>query len=401
MVKYALTSLKSIFLSKSFYLIVTMSSLLFWILMTKCDTDIPTHIQQVVKINSKENTYPSNFGFYITINLLTFISSNLKYLNIVTILVLSCAVFLKFQITLEFLRRYIKKSVNENGLILIAVFLLFCFAIIDPFTILLTGELKMYVGKIVSNVWHNSTIIAVMPFSIALFWMQIRVFENGYFTSIFQTVLMCVLILLNVIIKPAFLIVYIPITFIFLLMNLKTTNLLTKNTVLLFSPLLLATFLILGQSYLIYYLGLGSISNESSAVSFSYPFEIMGLSLPKWYIPISLFFSLLFPLISILFYKEILNFIPFKYAIYLTLFGFLFGAFFKETGPRMLHGNLMWQNIICCYLLFMTSVAFLMKKTENFKTMTRKNKILWSVFLMHCFSGIIYIVKFIFVGNGA
>jgi hypothetical protein len=148
-------------------------------------------------------------------------------------------------------------------------------------------------------------------------------------------------------------------------------------------------------------LQIGSLQKEAGGISLSYPFEILRHSIPLWYIPISFLFSFTFPIVTIVKYREIMTDKPFVFAFILTIFGIITGAFLKETGPRVFDGNLMWQNIICTYLLFLTTVSFLLKKSKTVDSKLRGNKLLWGIFYLHTISGFIYLIKFLIVGNGA
>jgi hypothetical protein len=116
---------------------------------------------------------------------------------------------------------------------------------------------------------------------------------------------------------------------------------------------------------------------------------------PLWFIPFSFIFSYALVIFATIFYKEILNFTPFKYALSLTIFGIVISAFIIERGPRELHGNFLWQNVICTYLLFMTTVSFLASKLLIKATWTLKDRILGSLFFIHAISGILYLIKIV------
>ena len=110
---------------------------------------------------------------------------------------------------------------------------------------------------------------------------------------------------------------------------------------------------------------------------------------PFWFIPFSFIVSYALVIFEMISYKVIIRYTPFKYAFCLTVFGIIISAFIIEKGPREFHANFLWQNVICTFLLFMTTVAYLSPKLLSKETWVIKDKILVTLFFVHALSGIL------------
>lgn len=114
------------------------------------------------------------------------------------------------------------KSKNFDTILISILFLalLFCFAIPEIYNFFFLK--KMYLGRTPSVVWHNSTIIAVFPFAILLFWRQLRLFDSKD-TSLFNkdVLIVILLVVLNILIKPSFIFVFIPVTAVLILRDFR------------------------------------------------------------------------------------------------------------------------------------------------------------------------------------
>ena len=161
------------------------------------------------------------------------------------------------------------------------------------------------------------------------------------------------LVVLNLLIKPSFLFVYIPITFFYVIKFCDT-----KKLYLSISPIILGSSLILLQYILIYYLEIGSFTNDKNRVIISSAFKAHSAWVPMWYIPLSIISSFALPIASIIMFRDIFRYKPFTYALLMTILGILISAFIMEDGGRELDGNFLWQNTICSFLLFFSTISF-------------------------------------------
>jgi hypothetical protein len=360
-------------------------------------TDIQTHIRQIQTIRNGTASYPPNFVFYFIVNMFSCFSGKLWLLNSVTVLLLSFATTAKYSITKKILTDLFHGKADlqkTNKIRLLALGLFFCFAIPDFFNIKVLDQL--YLGRMVPVVWHNSTTIFVFPFAIWLFWMQLNFTRHNHKPSSKELLGINFLVIINILIKPSFAFVYLPVTFFMVAQRMRTVPF--KRLFLYFTPILTGGCCIILQYILIYIFQQGSFQDQPSGVEISAPFEVLKFWMPGWYIPIAFFLSLAFPIYSLIAFRGILKFRPFTYALALTVMGILLFAFVKESGPRMYHGNFVWQNYICVYLLFLATVAYqapvlLKRKPGGLKLWATK-----VIFLLHAASGVFYLIRIVATG---
>ena len=161
------------------------------------NSDFYAHINHVVNINKGVKNYPSNFIFYLIINLFTFFSVNKFYLYFALVLILSISTVFKYIISKNIIRNLLEFNNSKQNTIIIITVIIFCFyAIPDPYLFLV--KKRMYVGKFVPTIWHNSTTILVFPFTLLLFWYQYLILLGERFTNFKTILILCVLIFFNV-----------------------------------------------------------------------------------------------------------------------------------------------------------------------------------------------------------
>lgn len=372
--------------------------IVFTYLVQYIKTDITDHVEHCMKINSAEKPYPANFLFYFTVNFFSGFSNNTFFMYLITVTLLSLATVAKYMISKRIIISVDKKNGNKffnNRIYLIALGLFFSFIIPDPYSLFFLK--RLYLGKIAPIVWHNSTIILLFPFAILLFWKQLSFFDSSKKISTKDVFIINFLVVLNVFIKPSFIFVYIPVTFVFLLFDIKRDSF--KTFLLKVSPVFIGGLVILIQYYLIFILQSSSIQEEPSGIIISSPFQILLPLMPAWFIPISLFMSFILPIFSLILYKEIIKYQPFLYALCLTIVGIIISAFIMESGPRMYHGNFTWQNIICSYLLLLSTILFLTPKFLDENPKSNKLRFLIGLFLLQVLSGFLYLLKIFLTSN--
>ncbi|HRG59541.1 MAG TPA: hypothetical protein PK323_11335 [Bacteroidia bacterium] len=369
--------------------------LIFSYLVKYVATDINAHIQQIKIINKGLANYPANFLFYFIINLLSgFSNGNIMYF--ITVVVLTTATTFKYYISKLFIIQYLKSfnKINYKGyavnIALITMALFFSFAIHDPYSLFVLK--KVYLSKFVPIAWHNSTSIVLFPFAILLFWKQLKLFEFESETTLKEILIINVLVLINLLIKPSFIFAYAPVSFFYMIIKFKK-RISIKDFFLRLTPYILILIVVIIQYYLIYMQQQGSFYNHKSSVILTTPFKMLAYFIPYHFIPFSLLLSFLFPIVTYLSYNEIINYKPFKYALHLTIVAIIISAFIMEQGPRSSHGNFLWQNIICTYLLFLSSISFLINNFSSKASLSKKDKLILCVLALHVISGILYLAK--------
>jgi len=371
---------------------------LFNFFLHKITIDSNDHLLSIIKVNQGKADYLPNFLFYFIVNFLSGFSDKLPVLRDVAILVLALATAFKFTLSKRLLYAFsdkIRKEVKTNTISVLAFCMLFAFAIPDFYSFFKFRY--MYLGRVPPVVWHNSTLSLLFPFSILLFIHHLKMDKKNsalFFTK--DNLILILLAVVNIFIKPSFIFVYIPVAGLLILEKNGFKNIKTLLKRLL--PLGVCLLVLFGQYVLIYFFQIGSFQKGESGVTLGKPFEFIRNYLPFWYVPIGLFISYLFPLLTYFFYKDILKFRPFYISFCYAIVGFVISTFVIEDGPRRFHGNFTWQNIICAFLLLITTVMYLLPKLYTKERFSSKVFILGIVFFLQFLSGILYIIKLYYTG---
>ncbi len=351
-------------------------------------SDIPLH-SILLNQHLESGSFPFPPLYYLAIYLISGFSQHADTLNNAGTLVLALAVGAKYRTTTMVLFEEAGRSKMRDQLAAAGGFIMLFSA---PFFFDLD---RMYLGKLATNVWHNSTTIAVMPFVVAMFYISYRVFTTNnksprYFIYIF------ILGVLSLLIKPSFLFAFIPV---FAVMALRVFGWRSKtfHYALACSALLFAAVLI--QYYLIYLQGPSGVryDQEQSGITFA-PFAYWKIYSEN--ILLDSLLSVAYPLTAcLLFGKNLLRQKYFQFALLLFITALALGILLFETGPRSGHGNLFWQVVMCNYLLFICTLKFHLEKIHILGVRNFRVVLLSLIFLAHVGAGMIYILKYYHTGS--
>lgn len=368
-------------------LVFTGALILFLFIIYFVPTDIPTHANKVKEINEGKSAYPPNFLYYLVLNIFCAFSKNQTTILNVSSVILAVSVMFKYVVTRDILVSCFNDQNRATFIRLISIACLLLFALPDLYSFFFLHQ--YYLGRIVPNVWHNSTTITLFPFAILLFWKQYQVLSGTISLNAKNLFLLFMLMVVNVTIKPSFFMVYAPVTSVALLLILGVK----RDTFLNLIPVLLCGFLLYFLQKLIYTYNIGSYYEEKSELVISKPFEVWSHFMPLWYIPVAIIISFLLPISYLLVFRSLVkvNRLLFLYTIGLMITGLCWAIMVAETGPRMFHANFFWQNVVCIYLLDMIILIDAMARYFSAPIMDKRMKIFGSVFLLHIVSGIIYI----------
>ncbi len=372
---------------------------LFWYLFLFISTDFNEHTDFILRVNAGKVSYTPHFMFFYLVNLMSGFTSKISLIRIATVVIVSGSTVAKYYITKQFLYSFstdINHRFKKNAIVFIAVMLLFFFSIPDIYNFYTLRY--MYLSRVPSVLWHNSTLIFVTPFALALFKEHLKVSKLekvNFFNK--EIIKITVLTILSIFIKPSFIFVFFPVYFLSILRYFNLNNF--KKSVFKAIPLIIGSVALILQYIAIYYLTIGSFYEGKSEVVIGYAFEFLNVYIPYWYIPVGLIISYIFPIAVLICYKEILKFRPFLYALAYSFFGFIIGTFIIEEGPRKFHGNFTWQNIICMYMLVLACILFLLPKLFTKERYTNKFIVISGLFFLHVISGFLYLFHMYFSGH--
>lgn len=384
--------------------ITGISGFIFWfIIRYVLNSDIQWHAELLHLYHHGDKSFPPNFLYYILLEIFSFFSGDLNLILVASGVVLTLALTAKYIITKKIVQEYlvlkgidIDNATQKTIICIAAITLLFLFAIPDYYNVFVLK--RYYLGRIVPNIWHNSTTIALFPFALLLFWEQHKTLISKEKTSMRRIGYLSFLVMVNCLIKPSFIFVYIPITGLFLLSkyDIRQFGQLLKNSI----PPLVGLGMVILLQILIFQLALGAIQENPSKIVWVKAFKIWEYAIPLWYIPYSMLLSYTFPLVFLLlcptaFFKNRLL----GYTLLLTLLGLFISIFIGEDGNRAHHGNFFWQNFICCYFLMLVVTLNCLEKYWKGDLPLWKVILLGTVYLIHLLAGIGYFIHIGWFGS--
>jgi len=354
------------------FLVLFFSGLIFSKLVFSGLGDYIAHIDLSVMMEEGRIPTPANFLPYLIIN----ISKNYFYKKLTLIALISISTTLKFVVTYIYINHFLPKSSTFKKTIL-SICMLFIFAI--PNLKLITNHLY-YVGNFTSNVWHNTTIIFLMPFALLLYY--------SIFIKPQNVLVVTLLIIVNIIIKPSFIFILIPLLFLLQIFDVKEKKLKFNFYWRYFLYGGISIILIFIQYLLLFEI---KNSTDNKVVLDFFPFCKDYFDYLN--IIVTIFCSYLFPLLLMIYF--IINKINFtKYQIHTFIFVFfalIINFSFVETGSRRFHGNFSWQIIPASYLLMLfTTISYI----KNYKLIKPRYRIFLNfAFLLHCIYGLMYLLR--------
>ena len=358
------------------------------ILYLRIGTDVQVHAGMAFAFFREGGNITPNFLYYFFVGLLAAFSKHKEAYYISSVILLSAAIAFKFLVNVYYLRKYLRLSTRLTTSFAIILLFVYCLPGVNFF------EFKQfYLGQLAPNVWHNSTVIFLAPFSIILFFETMN-FLSQKANSTSQQFFIFILVLLNAVIKPSFLFIIIPAVFVLLAYRFSTLNF--KQILQLILPYMTGLLFIALQYFLIYKLNTAKSvisAKENSSVILS-PFEMWNHFSAN--MPVAFITSCLFPIVYVAYTKgavfknQLVSFAGINF-----LFAILIWILFIETGFRRYHGNFYWQVVIANYLLFFTILIDFIQRIKNNAVSTTAKNTIFGIFILHFLWGIVYWAKII------
>lgn len=372
--------------SRTYYLLMAIPALIMasWTVISiiQNQVDIPHHLDFITRWHEGDPEAKLYSLYFHAINLLSFYSFDRTWMEVAAVILLGSMVIFKFIITDRMIIKHTYPTQESSGnyrfLIhasVLAMFLCLCQNLIYQFSA------TMALGYIPVNTWHNSTTITLMPVALLLFFKSydfILSKQDSFFSK--DALVLMLLTLLSVLIKPSFFFVFVIAFPLFYFLN----NNFSKP---LMSVIVICAAGMAGMMVIRQYVYTGSDSQVVIR-----PFEAW----QTWShnIPLSLMASIAFPLVVFLMYsRKVIHDKMLQYAWLSFFTGLIIYILLNETGVRAIHGNFSWQTIVCNFILFLSSIIFLLKQKTDLKL-----KIALTAFGLHVATGIIFITKLPFFG---
>ena len=249
---------------------------------------------------------------------------------------------------------------------------------------------EQYIGKHSLTCFHNSTSIPLLPISILLLIYSIKYLEKESDSRL--TIKLILLSSISMLIKPSFMMIYLPIFFLFILIT--RSNKILKS-ILIFLPCLIILAL---EYFFIFATEQSSVIEPklNNSVAFGW-FDVWTIKSPSFgHKVIDVLSPIIFPIIYLIYRPNARKGIEFKFLLSLFIFSLFFANIIYEDGNRLLHGNFMWHLHIINVLLFLYCARDWLVNRLNFSYFT--NKLFSAIILIHVMFGFLAMYNFIFHG---
>ena len=358
--------------------------------VVKWDSDLCAHVNIAKDMLEEQRLFTTNFLMYFLVNLFTSFSGYEGAMRAVLVFLISIANTAKYIIVREAFHEWTSTKIAKIASVaMLFVYIIPLMYFLKPLGIFLSAD-NMYTGYFVPNVWHNSTILCMMPFAIACYLLSVKQFTEY---SEKRNWLIAILLTLSVLVKPSFFFVYVCAYPIILLTKYGLHQEFFRSLI----PLLLGGVCLAYEYLTIYYNG----GNDNSSVVI----DIVQLfTLDFWkahvlYLTVSFSLPILF---LCLYCRTILRDREFWFVLIMIICGLGMMWCCKETGPRANHGNFNWQVIAAMWFVYFYILKITLKDSEEQTSLYRggySQIIILFAFNLCVIMGFVYLGKFIITHN--
>lgn len=371
------------------FVFVSALSFMCLIFARRIPSDFVVHAFYVQWFEEGKNILPANFLYYFFVIIFSGFSKNFTIIMGATALVAAIFITLKFYITRLFLQRYFELS--QETMLWFSTSLLIIMSL--PSLEILEGGKAYFLPQLPPNTWHNSTLVCLFPFGIALFSVSFEsIFKQNKKTWLYFTVL----IILNLLIKPSYFLVLImafPLSWIWF----EGVTVLSKKVFWFHMIPLALGLMILAIQHQFLYNDVRSVyylpERTEGAIAIK-PFHVWhGFSQN---IPMSFILSLAFPICFLsIWYKKVIESKLLQYLLITSFFSLSIFIIVSETNEHEYCKNYSWQLYITNYLLFTVCGAMLFEKIRlrKWQSLSPNEKIAFILYLLHILSGLLYFLK--------
>ena len=323
-------------------------------------------------------------------NLLSGFSGNLFLIKIALVVLIALANTAKYVLVKkEFSRMISSKQAMIASLALLFVFVIPVLYFLKIFGVFLTTN-NMYLQYYVPNVWHNSTILCMMPFAIITYYLSVRQFEE--FNSK-RNGLITLYVVLGALVKPSFFFIYAIGDPICMFVRYRSHKEFFYSLI----PIVMGCLCVCYEFVTIY------DGEDGSGVAIS----VLPLFTLAFWKSRFLYFavSMALPLLFVLFYwKEIYKDLEFWFVLIMLVVALGIYWCCHETGHRASHGNFGWQVISAMWFVYHFILKTILKCNkelcnEGVKNpcnghCIRVNKGFVVLYGLHVAMGVLYLIKY-------
>ncbi|WP_157530709.1 hypothetical protein [Hymenobacter norwichensis] len=260
---------------------------------------------------------------------------------------------------------------------------------------IIVSRSTLYLGLFPPNVYHNSTWLGGLPWTIVIFFLgtyQLRAESQ----KLRFEILIGILLIISAWFKPSFAFVFVPS---YALLRVAHTRWgLLPSLVLPFSlSLLPVVVFVIGQVLWIAAFPQTNPSKDDAHFAFAFP---AGWRYAMPYLPwdralIRFGSSFFLPAVAYYLRPDWLKHVSHKLALLCTIVGFLLFMLVYETGERSTHGNLLWQCFYANHIVYWIIILSAINWKPSSSIEKRQRIILFIVIIINIVSGLIYLTSII------
>lgn len=349
-------------------------------------SDLPAHARGAQMMLKDNHLFENNFLMYLMANVLSFFSGALFPIQCAIVFLIAASNTAKYVLVKnEFCRIMDVKQAMLASAALLFVYVIPVFYFLKVFGVFLETN-NMYFQYYVPNVWHNSTIICMMPFAIVVYLLSIRQFEqfdnkrNGWI-SLF--VVLCTLV------KPSFFFCYAVAYPIILFARYRFG----KEFFYSLLPVLVGCVCVLYEFLSIYDGGDGSGVSINVLPLFTLDFWKSRIL----YFAVSMALPVLF---VVFYYNKIHCDREFWFVLIMLVVAMGIVWCCHETGSRAGHGNFGWQVVSAMWFVYFYILKTILKHNKVLRDNSCSrcqilvNRGFFVLYGIHVAMGILYLTKF-------
>lgn len=357
----------------------------------KWESDLYAHVYIAQQMLEEHRLFSTNFLMYFFINLLTLFTGNKYLMRVALVLLLALANTAKYTIARNAFYEWTSSKIAKwASFSMLFVYVIPIMYFLKPLGIFLSAN-NMYTGYYVPNVWHNSTILCMMPFAIACYLLSVKQVSEYSDKRNWQ---IAILLTLSVLVKPSFFFVYVCAYPIIIWSRYGLQREFFRSII----PLLFGGLCLAYEYFTIYYNG----GNDNSSVVIDIA-QLFTLDFWKSHI-LHLTVSLSLPILFIgLYGRSIIRDREFWFVLIMIVCGLGMMWCCKETGLRATHGNFNWQAITAMWFVYFYILKTALTNAKDRLGLTDRGGysqiIIFLAFGLHVMMGFVYLGKFIVTNN--
>ena len=362
-------------------------------------TDIQLHVGMLQKVLRGQGSVPANFGFYAVVRIASGFSERPGYLLAAAIGVIGLAWGALVVVSGYGGRRLGPAPAlgeQEAGPLPGTLAVLLAAAgscLLFPLPASAEG---WYLGLLPPNVYHNSTIICALPFSVLAFWLGAKRLASSIWPALTDDVVLALVLVVGAIFKPSYAFAFVPA---YAVLFVRQFGLRLPALGRLAVALLPVLLVIVGQLFW----------TRQHPHDTLYGASTLALGWPagwRTFVPdfgparaaACAASSLLVPVAAYVLRPAWLRRQPHQLALGCLLAGLLLFLLVHETGLRARHGNFIWQvvaaNHVLHWLILLEGLTWVPANAGQ----RRRKTLLLGLLAIEVISGIVYLVSSLFRG---